>query len=111
MLVRIEVSMGRLIWLVGRKPFVLDICFICNVFLLCIASSSSGVVPPLCQSVEGRLLQVGPDSVFEVNEALWDIEVAVQVERFCEEESLAGSHPRQDNVNPISTSVVPLVDN
>jgi len=59
-------------------------------------------VPLLCQFVEGWLLQVGPDSVFEVYEALWDIELAVQVERFCEEESLAGSHPRQDNVNPIS---------
>ena len=73
MLVRIEVSMVRLIWLVGRKPFVLDICFICNDFLFCIASSSSAVVPLLCQFVEGWLLQVGPDSVFEVNEALWDI--------------------------------------
>jgi hypothetical protein len=68
-------------------------------------------VPLLCQFVEGWLLQVGPDSVFKVNEALclWGIELAVQVERFCEEE--AGSHPRQDSVNPISTSVVPLVDN
>ena len=73
MLVRIEVSIGRLIWLVGRKPFVLDICFICSDFLFCIASSSSAVVPLLCQFVEGWLLQVGPDSVFEVNEALWDI--------------------------------------
>jgi hypothetical protein len=42
---------------------------------------------------------------------LWDIEVVVQVKQFCEEESLVGSHPRQDNVNPISTFVVPLVDN
>ena len=66
-------------------------------------------MPLLFQFVEGWLLQIGPDSVFEVNEALWDIEIAVQVERFCEEESLAGSHARQDNVNPISTSVVPLV--
>jgi len=39
----------------------------------CIVSSSSAVVPLLCQFVEGWLLQVGPDSVFEVNEALWDI--------------------------------------
>jgi hypothetical protein len=32
-------------------------------------------VPLLCQFVEGEgwLLQVGPDSVFEVNEALLDI--------------------------------------
>ena len=30
-------------------------------------------MPLLCQFVEGWLLQVGPDSVFEVNEALWDI--------------------------------------
>jgi hypothetical protein len=52
----------------------------------------------LCQFVEGWLLQVGPDSVFKVNAALWDIELAVQVKQFCEEESLAGSHPRQDNV-------------
>ena len=42
-------------------------------------------MPLLCQFVEGWLLQVGPDSVFEVNEALWDIEVAVQVEQFCDE--------------------------
>jgi hypothetical protein len=74
-------------------------------------SRYSTVVPLLCQFVEGWLLQVGPDSVFEVNGALWDIELAVQVKRFCEEESLAGSHPRQDNVNPISTFVIPLVDN
>ena len=66
-------------------------------------------MPLLFQFVEDWLLQIGPDSVVEVNEALWDIEIAVQVERFCEEESLAGSHTRQDNVNPISTSVVPLV--
>jgi hypothetical protein len=104
---RIEVSIVRLIRLVGRKYFVLDICFICNEVLFCIASSSSTVVPLLCQFVEGWLLQVGPDSVFKVNEALWDIEVAVQVEQFCEEESLAGSHPRQDNVNPISTICSP----
>ena len=70
----------------------------------CIVSFFRAVVPLLCQFVEGWLLQVGPDSVFEVNEALWDIELAVQVERFCEEESLAGSHPRQDNVNPIPWS-------
>ena len=36
-------------------------------------SRYSTVVPLLCQFVEGWLLQVGPDSVFEVNEALWDI--------------------------------------
>jgi hypothetical protein len=82
----IEVSIGRLILrLVGRKYFVLDICFTCNDFLFCIASSYSTVVPLLCQFVKGWLLQVGPDSVFEVNGALWDIELAVQVERFCEE--------------------------
>jgi hypothetical protein len=88
--------MIRLIRLVGIKYFVLVICIISSGFLFCIASSSSVVVPLLCQFVEGWLLQlqVAPDCVFEVNEALWDIEVAVQVERFREEESLAGSHPR-----------------
>ena len=61
----------------------------------------------------GRLLQVGPDSVFEFNEAFcfWDIEFAVQVKWFCEEEPLAGSYLRQDSVNPISTPIVPLINN
>jgi len=85
MLVEGRSKHGKAIRLLGRKYFVLDICIICSVFLFCIASSSSAV-PLLCQLVEGWLLQVGPDSVFEVNEALWDIELVVQVEWFCEEE-------------------------
>jgi len=57
------------------------------------------------------LLQVGPDSVFEVNEAFWNVEISLQVKWLCEEEPFAGSYSREDNVNPISTSVVPLTDN
>ena len=57
------------------------------------------------------LLQVDPDSVFEVNEAFWNVEILLQVKWLCQEEPFAGSYPRQDNVNPISTSVFPLTDN
>eukprot|EP00985_Skeletonema_marinoi_P020813 scaffold12438_cov147-Skeletonema_marinoi.AAC.4 len=50
-------------------------------------------------------------SVFEVNETFWNVEISLQVKWLCQEEPFAGSYPRQDNVNPISTSIVPLTDN
>ena len=49
-------------------------------------------MPLLCQSVKDRLLQVGPDSVFEINEAF-----AIQVLSFLDHFKIADDDTR---VNP-----------
>eukprot|EP00985_Skeletonema_marinoi_P001284 scaffold515_cov137-Skeletonema_marinoi.AAC.12 len=36
---------------------------------------------------------------------------SLQVKWLCQKEPFAGSYPRQHDVNPISTSIVPLTDN